>query len=43
MDHRQNFFLDGKVDNIVYTILVKLVSAQSEIFGFLTFLRVQFL
>jgi len=42
MDHRQNFFLDGKVDNIVYIILVKLVHARVAVCGFEVIQRVKF-
>ena len=43
MDHRQNFFLDGEVDNIVYIILVKLVHARVAVCGLEVIQRVKFL
>ena len=42
MDHRQNFFLDGKVNNIVYIILVKLVHARVGVCGFEVIQRAKF-
>jgi len=36
-------FLDGKVDNLVYIILVKLVRAQSGICGFEVIWQAQYL
>jgi hypothetical protein len=38
----QGIFLDVKVDNLVYIILVKLVLVQAVIYGFEFIQRVQF-
>lgn len=41
--HYQEIFLDGKVDNLVYITLVKLVLVQSGICGFEVIQRAQLL